>query len=75
MTELKPHAERLTETVLHLNLGYFVVCFFVCFFVLFFGVFFPLSRDNDRTTSETPSPGLQAEGLTPKLLRLKLYCI
>jgi hypothetical protein len=46
-------------------------CFgFFCFLFLF-----PLRWDNDRTTSETPSPGLEAEGLTPKLLRLKLYCI
>jgi hypothetical protein len=43
-----------------------------CF--LFF-IFFPLWWKNDRTTSETPSPGLEAEGLTPKLLRLKLYYI
>jgi hypothetical protein len=43
-----------------------------------FGVFFCIFHfwwDNDRTTSETPSPGLEAEGLTPKLLRLKHYCI
>jgi hypothetical protein len=50
--------------------------FFVCYFALFcvFG-FFPLLWDNDRTTSETPSPGSEAKGLTPKLLRLKLYCV
>jgi hypothetical protein len=51
-------------------------CFFC--FVLFCFVyvsFFPLWWDNDRTTSETPSPGLEAEGRTPKLLRLKLYYI
>jgi hypothetical protein len=54
-------------------LGYFLVfCFFVCFVFL---VCFPLWWDHDRTTSETPCPGLEAEGLTPKLLRLKLYCI
>jgi hypothetical protein len=41
-------------------------CFYFCF---------PLWWNNDRTTSETPSLGLEAEGLTPKLLRLKLYCI
>jgi hypothetical protein len=57
---------------LHLNLGHFVGFFCCCFGFL---VFFPLWWDNDRTTSETPSPGLEAEGLTPKLLRLKLYCI
>jgi hypothetical protein len=49
-------------------------CLFVWFALVWFG-FFPLWWDNDRTTSETPSPGLEAEGLTPKLLRLKLYCI
>jgi hypothetical protein len=40
MTELELHAEGLTETVLHLNLGYFVLFsfwFFVCF--VFWGVF------------------------------------
>jgi hypothetical protein len=63
------HAERLTETVSHSNLGYFVVFCFVCLFV------FPLWWDNDRTASQTPSPGLEAEGLTPKLIRMKLYCI
>jgi hypothetical protein len=68
-TKLQPHAERLTETVLHLHLGYFVVYSLFCF------VLFPLWWENDRITSETPSPGLKAEGLTPKLLRLKLYCI
>jgi hypothetical protein len=54
-------------------------CFlFVCLFVfsfLFFFCFFPLWWDNNRTTSETPYPGLEAEGLTPKLLKLKIYCI
>jgi hypothetical protein len=51
-------------------------CFF-CFFFFWFGFFgiFPFWWDNDRTTSETPSPELEAEGRTPKLLRLKLYCI
>jgi hypothetical protein len=59
---------------LHLNLEHFVVFFLFCFggFGL---VFFPLWWDNDGTTSDTPSPGLEAEGLPPKLLRLKLYCI
>jgi hypothetical protein len=73
MTELELHVEGLTETVLHLNFGYFVLFCFVFLFVLLF-VFSPLIR-HDKTTSEKPSPGLQAEGLTPKLLRLKLYCI
>jgi hypothetical protein len=49
-----------TKTVLHLNLRY---------------LFFPLWWDNDRTTTQTPTPGLDAEGLTPKLLRQKPYCI
>jgi hypothetical protein len=49
------------------------VFFVLCCFVFF--SFFPLWWDNDRTTSETPSPGLEAVGLTPKILRLKLYCI
>jgi hypothetical protein len=47
---------------------------FILFGLVWFG-FFPLWWNNNRTTSETPSPGLEAEGLTPKLLRLKLYCI
>jgi hypothetical protein len=58
-----------------LNLGYFVLFCFCLFWFFVFGGFFPLWWDNDRTTSETPSPGLEAEGRTPKLLRLKLYCI
>jgi hypothetical protein len=59
---------------LHLNLGQFVVFFWFCVVLVWFG-FFALWWDNDRTTSETPSPGLEAEGRTPKLLTLKLYCI
>jgi hypothetical protein len=61
-----------------LNWGHFVVVFLVlfCFSLVWFGLaFFPLWWDNSRTASETPSPGLKAEGLTPKLFRLKLYCI
>jgi hypothetical protein len=54
------------------ELGTFYAVFL--FGLVWFG-FFPLWWDNDRTTSETPYPGLEAEGLTPKLLRLKLYCI
>jgi hypothetical protein len=37
-TKLHLHAEKLTETVLHLNLGHFVV---FCFFCFCFWVFFP----------------------------------
>jgi hypothetical protein len=48
--------------------GLFVLCGFVLFY------FSPLMRQL-RTISETQSPGLEAEGWTPKLLRLKLYCI
>jgi hypothetical protein len=51
---------------------FWVFLIFLCLFVLFC---FPLWWDNHRTTSETPSPGLEAEGLSPKLLRLNLYCI
>jgi hypothetical protein len=29
----------------------------------------------NRTAIQTPTPGLENEGLTPELLRLKLYCI
>jgi hypothetical protein len=47
-TELYLHAEKLTYTVLHLNLGHFVV-FFVLFGLVLFGlVFFPF----DETTTE-----------------------
>jgi hypothetical protein len=53
------------------TLWFFFLCVLFCF--VWFG-FFPLWRDN-RTTSETPSSGLEAEGQTTKLLRLKLYCI
>jgi hypothetical protein len=53
-TKLHLHAEKLTETVLHLNLGHFVVVFFVFVFV------FPFD-EKDRTTSETPSPALEAK--------------
>jgi hypothetical protein len=42
-TKLHLHAEKLTETVLHLNLGKFVGFFFaLCSFVLFY--FSPLMR-------------------------------
>jgi hypothetical protein len=37
--------------------------------------FFPFDETTTETTSETTHPGLEAEGQTPKVLRLKLYCI
>jgi hypothetical protein len=58
-TELHLHAEKLTEIILHLNLGHFLDLLFVCFVLFYF--IFPLWWDNYRTTSE-------------KNL-LKLYCI
>jgi hypothetical protein len=50
------------------------LCGIFLFGLVWFG-FSPLWWDEDRTTSETPSPGLEAQGWTPKLLRLKLYWI
>jgi hypothetical protein len=38
------------------------LCFAFCFF-------FPFWWDNNRTTSETPSPGLEAERLTRKIIK------
>jgi hypothetical protein len=43
-TKLHLHAEKLTETVLHLNLGHFVGCFVLFYVVFFFLVFSPLMR-------------------------------
>jgi hypothetical protein len=40
-TELHLHAEKLTETVLHLNLGHFVGYFFFLFCVIFFYFMLP----------------------------------
>jgi hypothetical protein len=54
--------------------GFFVL-FCEVLFYFGFSSLFPLWWDNHRTTSEAPSPRLEAEGQTPKLLRLKLYCI
>jgi hypothetical protein len=48
---------------------------FLCVCAVLFHFMSPLWWDNYRTTSEAPSPGLQAEGWTPKLLRLKFHCI
>jgi hypothetical protein len=57
-TELHLHAEKLTETVLHLNLEH---CegFFFCAVLFYF--MHPLWWDNYRATSEAPSPGLETE--------------
>jgi hypothetical protein len=57
------------------ELGTLCGFFLVLFCAVLFYFIFPLWRDNYRTTSEAPSPGLEAEGRTPKLLRLKLHCI
>jgi hypothetical protein len=50
-------------------------CLFLVNVCLVWFGFFPFWWDNDRTTSQTPSPVLEAEDLTSKLLRLKHYCI
>jgi hypothetical protein len=73
--KLHLHAEKLSKTVLPLNLGHFVGFFFFLFCAALFYFMLPLWRDNYRATSEAASPGLEAEGRTPKLLRLKLHCI
>jgi hypothetical protein len=52
-----------------------VFLFCVVLFSFVFLSFSTLWWDKNRTTSVTPSLGLEAEKLTPKLLRLKLYCI
>jgi uncharacterized BrkB/YihY/UPF0761 family membrane protein len=68
-TKLHLHAEKLTENVLHLNLGHFVGCFFcVCSFVLFYVS--PLIRQLQRHHFQD-----WRLRWTPKLLRLKLQCI
>jgi hypothetical protein len=57
---------------LHLNLGHFVGFVLVCAVLVYF--IFPLWWDNYRTASEAPSPGLEAEGWTPKLhLNLEIF--
>jgi hypothetical protein len=58
-TKLHLHAEKLTEILLHLNLGHFVGFFLcMCSFVLLYAS--PLMRQI-QTTSEAPSPGLETE--------------
>jgi hypothetical protein len=54
--------------------GFFILLFVLFCAVLFYFIF-PHWWENYRTTPEPPSPGLEAEGQTTKLLRLKLYCI
>jgi hypothetical protein len=45
------------------------------FCAVLFYLMFPLWWDNYWTTYEAPSPELETEGWTPKLLILKLHCI
>jgi hypothetical protein len=59
-TNLHLHAEKLTETVLHLNLGHFVGFIFFVQFCSILCVPFDETY-NYRTTSEAPSPGLETE--------------
>jgi hypothetical protein len=50
-------------------------CFFCCcYFVLFFWFFSPLMTQWQNYFWDTISR-IEAEGITPKLLRLKIYCI
>jgi hypothetical protein len=51
---------------------YFKLLFLHLFVCLF--CFFPVWWDKDTTSSQTLKPGLEDEGLTSKLLKLKLYC-
>jgi hypothetical protein len=69
-TELHLHAEKLSETVLHLNLGHFVGGFFGQFCST-------LCIPFDEKTTEHLKRDLQNCTLrwTPKLLTLKLHCI
>jgi hypothetical protein len=72
--ELHLHAEKLTETVLHLNLGH-LVGFFVSVCVQFCSI---LCVPFDETTTEQHLRHHLQDGRlrrTPKLLRQKLHCI
>jgi hypothetical protein len=76
-TKLHLHAEKLTEPVLHLNLGHLVglcvcVCACVCSFVLLYAS--PLMRQLQNNNWGTILRTGDWER-TPKLLRLKLHCI
>jgi hypothetical protein len=55
--------------------GFFGLFWFFFFFAVLFYFMSLLWWENYRTTSEAPSPGLEAVGWTPKFLRLKLHCI
>jgi hypothetical protein len=75
-TEVGLDAEGLTETVLHLNLG------FICFDVLWFGFlfvclfcFFPFDETKAELLPRHQHQDWRMKNTTPKLLRLKLYCI
>jgi hypothetical protein len=71
-TELHLHAEKLTETLLHLNLGQLVgflcVCVCVCLVLFYF-----MCPFDETTTEQHLRHHLQ--DWTPKLLRQKLHCI
>jgi hypothetical protein len=69
--KLHLHAEKLTETVLHLNLGHVG---FLCLCAVLFYFMHPLWWDNYRTTSEASYPGLEAETDT-KIIKTKHHCI
>jgi hypothetical protein len=53
------------------------LCSFSIFFSFYYHYHFSPWSDNDRTTTQTPKPGLDVKKVTPEteLLRLKLYCI
>jgi hypothetical protein len=74
--ELHLHAEKLTETVLHLNLGHFIGFFWFCVF-FFFYFFSPLMRQWQNyfwdTISRTGSWGTSTKIInTETLLHLDL---
>jgi hypothetical protein len=70
-TELHLHAEKLTETVLHLNLGHFVVVFFLLFFLVLFGLFFsPLMRQQQNYFWDTISR-IGGWGTNTKIIKIK----
>jgi hypothetical protein len=64
-TKLHLHAEKITETVLHLNLGYFVV------FCLGFFPFDETMTDYFRDTISR----IGGSGTNTKIMKTELYCI